>query len=353
MSPKNIPEEPMNSTSQIEPFPLGPETTGHLVAEAHLTYLKSTVRALIDSTEQGLIQALKDSSGTTLIDMTDDEWKQLAVTALTIGSSALDKIEKKLSLQAAKYHWAKGYDYRPIATQIHTIATPARKIINGLNFRAKCVRAVIKVQTAETAMEEAKALRVRSIIDLKDIVAWQADSYAVFEKDKTVHSRFHPNYKKEWTEFCEEWNASKIDMRYYSGNSLESIYQKYLSRLTEESNKSNIKWEPVLQKDGRTSRPDGILGSGFPFELKRKPGQLTFAITIPTLTDSELHATALDLMDVIEKVTGLENVEIGFNGAKDPNILEVILFGSYTSEQSKLALNEIDTYLKQHFSDRT
>jgi hypothetical protein len=343
----------MSSTSQIEPFPLKSDTTGRDLAEAHLKYLKSTVDELAEQTVSQLIDALKSSSGPTLIDMSEDQWKQLANSALTIGSGAIDKITRRLTLQAAKYGWLQSYDYRPIATQIHAIATPARKIINGLNYRGKCVRAVLKLQNFDSANDAGKELQLRKVTNLEELRSWQSDCFAVFERDKTVSERFHSMYSKEWFEFCDEWNAAKIEMRYFGGIGFEAILAKYLVRLSEESSKSKIQWEPALSSMSQSSRLDGVLASGFPFELKRKPGQLTFAITIPILTDSELHATALDLMDVIEKVTGLDNVEIGFNGAKDPNILEVIIFGSYTSEQSKLALSEIDTYLKQHFSDRT
>ncbi len=285
--------------------------------------------------------------------MCDEEWEQLASTALTIGSPALDKIEKKLTLLSAKHAWTQGFDYRPIATQIHTIAGPARKTINSLNFRSKCVRAVLKVQSTQNATEAIAELQNRMISNLEDVIKWQADSVAAFENEKSVNPSFRSNYVKEWIDFCGEWNSAKIEMKHKSERSLESIFENSLMLLTQESKKSKIQWEPVLRSSGKISRPDGIMTSGFPFDLKRQPGQLTIVISIPKLTDSELHNTAVDLMDVIENVTGLVTVEIGFNGAKDPNILEVIFFESYTTEQLKLALSGIDTYLKEHFSHRT
>ena len=335
----------MNSISELEPFPLSPSASGQSLAQAHLNYLKTTVTSLAESTQEGLIKALKDSSGTKMIEMSQDQWQQLAGTALTIGSSALDKITKKLSIQSAMYGWAQGYDYRPIATQIHALATPARKIINGLNFRGKCVRAVLKVQESEVKTEELIELRQRSISNLEEVIQWQADSYAAFVTAKVVDKRFHPNYKKEWEDFCDEWNASKISMRHSSGKSLESIYIKYLAKLTEESNKSHIKWEPVLNLGGTISRPDAVLRSGFPMNFKRKPEQLSFLIDIPNLSNTDFNAISLDLMELIEQVSGIKNVETERDPINSPNILQVDILGEFTIEQSRLALGEIDSYL--------
>ena len=339
----------MDPVSPLEPFPLSPPATGKSLSQAHLNYLKSTVTTLAASTQEGLIKALKDSSGTNMIEMTDDQWQQLAGTALTIGSSGLDKIAKKLSIQAAMYGWAKDYDYRPIATQIHAIATPARKIINGLNFRGKCVRAVLKVQSSDTKNEEILELQQRSISSLQEVIKWQGDNYDAFEKDKAVDKRFHPNYKKEWVDFCGEWNASKIDMSYFSGKSLESIYFTYLKKLNEESNKSKIQWEPVLNLSGKVIRPDAVLRSGFLMNFKRKPEKLSFLIDIPNLDYTEFNAISLDLMDLIEQVTGIKHVETGRDMHKSPNVLQVDLLGEFTMAQSKVALGEIDSYLMKRF----
>ena len=342
-------EEPMSSTSQIEPFPLKSDTTGRDLAEAHLKYLKSTVDELAEQTVSQLIDALKSSSGPTLIDMSDDQWKQLANSALTIGSGAIDKITRRLTLQAAKYGWLQSYDYRPIATQIHAIATPARKIINGLNYRGKCVRAVLKLQNFDSANDAGKELQLRKVTNLEALRSWQTDCFAVFERDKTVSERFHSMYSKEWFEFCEEWNAAKIEMRYFGGVGFEAILAKYLVRLSEESSKSKIQWEPALSSMSQSSRPDGVLASGFTINFKRKPEQLTFLIEIPDLTNSEFNAISLDLMDLIEEKTGIKYVETGRSLKNQPDVLEIDILGEFTAAQSKLALNEIDTYLTKRF----
>ena len=307
------------------------------------------MEALTDRTEDELIEALKASSGSTLVDMSDGQWKQLASAALTIGSFAIDKITRRLTLQGAKNGWSQGYDYRPIATQIHAIATPARKIINGLNYRGKCVRAVLKVQNFESVNSAGKELQVRLVTNLDQLKKWQSDSFVVFEKDKAVNERFHSMYQKEWEEFCEEWNAAKVELRFYSGSGFESILEKYLMRLSEESSKSNIQWQPVINVEGKRSRPDAMLTSGFTVNFKRKPEQLTFLVDIPNLTNSEFNSISLDLMDLIEQKTGIKCVETGRNLTNDPNVLQIDILGEFTMEQSKLALSEIDTYLTNRF----
>lgn len=339
----------MSSTSQIEPFPLKSDTTGRDLAEAHLRYLKSTVDELAERTVAQLIQALKSSSGQTLDDISDDRWKGMANAALTIGSQAIDKITRRLTLQAAEYGWEQSYDYRPIAMQIHAIATPARKIINGLNYRGKCVRAVLKVQNFDSTNEAGKELQLRKVTNLDQVRKWQSDCFAVFEQDKTVSERFHSMYSKEWFEFCEEWNAAKIEMRYFSGIGFESILDKYLMRLTEESSKSKIRWEPVLSSSDSRSRPDAILSSGFTIDFKRKPDQLTFLITIPQLKHSEFNSISLDLMDLIEQETGIKYVETGRNLKNDPEVLQIDILGDFTMAQVKRALGVIDKYLTKHF----
>jgi hypothetical protein len=281
--------------------------------------------------------------------MSDEEWEQLASTALTIGSSALDKIEKKLTLLSAKYAWAKGFDYRPIATQIHAIAGPARKTINSLNFRSKCVRAVLKVQNTQNSTEAIAELRNRIISNLEDVSMWQADSVVAFENEKSVNPSFRSNYVKEWWDFCGEWNSAKIEMKKVSDRSLESIYENSLMRLTEESKKSKIQWEPVLNIAGTRSRSDALLTSGFTVNFKRKPEQLTYLIDIPNLTNTEFNSISLDLMDLIEQVTGIKHVETGRDSRNSPNVLQVDLMGEFTMAQSKVALGEIDSYLVKRF----
>jgi hypothetical protein len=339
----------MNPSKDIEPFPLTAFTTGREIADAHLEYLKTTVETMTERTVNELIAALKSSSGSTLIDMSDDQWEQLANSALTIGSQAIDKITRRLKLQAAKYGWSQGYDYRPIATQIHAIAAPARKIINGLNYRGKCVRAVLKVQHSQSSGESESELHARLVTNLEQIQLWQSDSFAAFEKDKSVKERFHSMYKKEWDEFCSEWKTSKIEMRHFSGIGFESILIKYLMRLSEESSKSKIQWEPVLNFDGKIRRPDAVLSSGFMMDFKRKPDKLTFLINIPNLSNSDFNSVSLDLMDVIEQATGLKHVETGRDALSNPSILQVDRLGEFTMEQSKRALGEIDSYLMKRF----
>ena len=305
--------------------------------------------ALTERTENELIEALKASSGSTLIDMSDGQWNKLASAALTIGSFAIDKITRRLTLQGAKNGWSQGFDYRPIATQIHAIATPARKIINGLNYRGKCVRAVLKVQNFDSTNNEGKELQVRLVTNLEELKKWQSDSFVVFEKDKAVNERFHSMYQKEWEEFCEEWNAAKVELRFYSGSGFESILEKYLMRLSEESSKSNIQWQPVISVEGKKSRPDAMLTAGFTVNFKRKPEQLTFLIDIPNLSNSEFNSISLDLMDLIEQKTGIKYVETGRNLTNDTNVLQIDILGEFTMEQSKLALSEIDSYLTKRF----
>jgi len=295
------------------------------------------------------VKALQDSSETTLLNLTEEEWVQLASTALTIGSSALDKITKKLSLLSAKHGWAQGFDYRPIATQIDAIATPARKIINSLNYRSKCVRAVLKVVDTENANDIARELQNRTVSNLEDVIQWQADIVDEFENAKSVKVSFHANYRKEWLDFCEEWNSAKIEMKNVSGRSLDSIFEKHLRRLIEESGKSKIQWEPVFVAGGKSFRTDAVLTSGFSMNLKRKPDQLTFLIDIPDFTSSDFNAISLDLMDLIEQKTGIKYVETTRDQVKSPTVLQVDLIGDFTTAQSKIALEAIDGYLAKRF----
>ena len=339
----------MNSNSQTEPFLLGPDTTGRDLAEAHLRYLKATVDELAERTVNELIDALKASSAPTNVEMSDDQWRQLANAALTIGTLAIDKITRRLTLQAAKYGWSQSFDYRPIATQVHAIASPARKIVNGLNYRGKCVRAVLKVQNFDSENIAGKELQARRVSNLEQLRTWQSDSFAAFAQDKTVSERFHSMYAKEWFEFCEEWTAAKIEMRYFNGFGFESILTKYLMRMTEESSKSKIQWEPVINSGGRISRPDAILTAGFTIDFKRKPDQLTFLINIPNLSHTQFNEISLDLIDLIERGTGIKYVETGRNLKNDPDVLQIDILGDFTMAQVKRALGEIDNYLTKRF----
>ena len=332
----------------MTPFKLTPQTTGADLAAAFQVYLAEATAHLETQTTLELISAIKASSSTSELGLSEKDWERLANAALTIGSQAIDRVTRRLSIQGAAIGWSPGFDYRPIATQIHALANPARKIRNAIAHRAKCVRAVLKIQEQKFETPLGAELASRTFATLVEVRNWQTESFLAFEKEGSVSERFHTVYKKEWNEFCEEWNSASIEIKQYSKSGLGSIFEKYLVGLTNESNKSKIQWQPVLNKDKTRIHADAKLSSGIPVDFKRRQESFTFSMHIPDMRQSDYNTISLDLMNLIEITTGLKHID-SMRGGKDPDILNIDVYGEYTLAQAGKALEAVDLYFQKRY----
>jgi hypothetical protein len=327
---------------------IGQDTTGAALASACLEYLKGATSRFDDQTTQELVAAIKKASQGAELNLSDKDWTRLADAALTIGSGALDRLTRRITILASASGWSPDFDYRPIATQIHAMSGPARKIRNAIAHRAKCVRAVLKIQTDSNSTEFAVELANAKYSTIDEVISWQQGSFKAFELQGSVSLRFHSMYYKEWEEFCKEWNDFNFGKIGLKTSGLESIFEKYITDLSNESTKFKLQWNypigPELSYLRVTSK-DLIT-----FDFKRKAENFTISIRIPNMQQKDFNSISIDLMDLVENTTGLKHIDT-LRGGKDADLLNVEVYGNYSMDQLKTVLNEFEKYFEQKYPD--
>lgn len=317
---------------------IGPDATGGDLAVACLAYLRGATSRLDDQTTLELVAAIKKASQGEELNLSEKDWTRLADAALTIGSEALDRLTRRITILAAASGWSKDFDYRPIATQIHAMSGPARKIRNAIAHRAKCVRAVLKVQSEDNATGYAEELTGAKYTSFDAVIFWQRGSFKAFELQGSVNTRFHSMYLKEWDEFCEEWNEFNFGKVGKKSARLESIFEKYIRDLSNESAKFKLQWNyaSVTNKEKIT------------FDFKRKSENFTISIRIPNMQQKDFNLISIDLMDLVETTTGLKHIDT-LRGGKDADLLNVEVYGDYSMDQLKTVLKEIEQYFEKNY----
>ncbi len=334
--------------SEMDRLSLGSATTGADIAQSCLAYLRENTAKLETQTTLELIQAIKGSSRNFKLDFGDRDWVRLADAALTIGSEAMDRVTRRLTIQGAAMGWSTDFDYRPLATQIHAVAGPARKIRNAIAHRAKCTRAILKAQDLKNSIGLGHELAGTRFATTDQVRDWQKRSFYLFEKIGSVNPRFHLMYQKEWLNFCDEYNAFNFGITTYSTEGLQSIFEKYLLGLSKEASKFNLRWDFVDKSDSTTSALKSKLNSNITYDFKRKEDQFTISIRIPEMNQNTYNSVSLDLMELIELKTGLKHID-AIRGGKDPDLLNIDVYGEYAMGHIKSALSEIEKYFQQKY----
>lgn len=325
---------------------LSPDTSGAVLSAACLAYLKSATSRLDDQTTQELVAAIKKASQGAELNLSDKDWTRLSDAALTIGSEALDRLTRRITILATASGWSTDIDYRPIATQIHAMSGPARKIRNAIAHRAKCVRAVLKVQTEGDVTGYAKELANSKYSTFDAVYSWQQGSFKAFELQGSVNSRFHSMYHKEWEQFCKEWNEFNFGKVSMKPAGLESIFEKYIRDLSNEASKFKLQWNYALNTNQSFLR--GESKNRITFDFKRKAENFTISIRIPNMQQKDFNSISLDLMDLVETTTGLKHMD-SLRGGKDPDLLNVEVYGDYSMDQLKTVLKEIEQYFEKKY----
>lgn len=325
---------------------LSPDTTGAVLAATCLAYLKGATARLDDQTTEELVAAIKKASQGAELNLSDKDWTRLADAALTIGSEALDRLTRRITILATASGWSTDFDYRPIATQIHAMSGPARKIRNAIAHRAKCVRAVLKVQTESNATGYAEELAGAKYSTIDAVISWQRGSFRAFELQGSVNSRFHSMYHKEWEEFCNEWNEFNFGKLGTQTAGLESIFEKYIKTLSSESSKFKLQWNYPQSNNLSFLRVESK--NRITFDFKRKPENFTISIRIPNMQQKDFNSISIDLMDLVEMTTGLRHIDT-LRGGKDADLLNVEVYGDYSMDQLKTVLNEIEQYFEKKY----
>jgi len=319
---------------------LKPNTDGSMLSSACLAYLKSVTSRLDAQTTNELVAAIIKASHGTEFNLSEKDWIRLADAALTIGSDALDRLTRRITILATANSGSSDTDYRPLATQIHALAGPARKIRNAIAHRAKCVRAVLKAQTENEISGNAEDLQMNKYPTEDDVIVWQQASFKIFETQGSVSSRFHSMYFKEWEEFCKEWNEFNFGRIGNKNIGLESIFEKYILGLSNEATKFKLLWNDATSAGLKSSLDKK---NYITFDFKRKAENLTVSVRIPNMQQKDFNVISIDLMDLVENSTGLRHIDT-LRGGKDAELLNVEVYGDYNMEQLKIVLKEIEKY---------
>jgi hypothetical protein len=206
------------------------------------------------------------------------------------------------------------------------------------------VRAVLKIQTENAPTGYAKELLAAQYSTIDQVISWQQGSFKAFELQGSVNVRFHSMYHKEWEEFCKEWNDfnfGKVGMKIIG---LESIFEKYIIDLANESSKFKLQWNQTLSRNLSlltVANKDKIT-----FDFKRRTENFTISIRIPNMSQKDYNTISLDLMDLVERSTGLKHIDT-LRGGKDADLLNVEVYGKYSMEQLKIVLEEIEQYFER------
>jgi hypothetical protein len=155
-------------------------------------------------------------------------------------------------------------------------------------------------------------------------------------------------YHKEWEEFCKEWNDFNFGKVGSKIIGLESIFEKYIIDLSNESSKFKLQWNQASRQN--LSFLTVASKNKITFDFKRRTENFTISIRIPNMSQKDYNIISLDLMDLIESSTGLKHIDT-LRGGKDADLLNVEVYGTYSMDQLKTVLGEFEKYFKQKYPD--
>jgi hypothetical protein len=153
-------------------------------------------------------------------------------------------------------------------------------------------------------------------------------------------------YYKEWEEFCKEWNDFNFGKIGLKTSGLESIFEKYITDLSNESTKFKLQWNYPIGPELsylRVASKDLIT-----FDFKRKAENFTISVRIPNMQQKDFNSISIDLMDLVENTTGLKHIDT-LRGGKDAELLNVEVYGNYSMDQLKTVLDEFEKYFDQKY----
>lgn len=240
----------------------------------HMTFLLNQERAQLNKKLEKIFRHSLDDLpfGSSDLTQTPQYWERLVDACTTVGSRALDVIEKRLRIIGHTLQWDAGVDYRTLAHQMYLATDQARKMKNVYMQRRKCVQAVIKaVEAYETKYPEDPAPS-QDLLEpsFQAFQNWMTKSFSIFRQGSKVNPRFHDMYWLEWEQFCEEYyDLKKRDAD--PDSIFESYYEKYAIELEKSLRKGPYNFRP------RASKPnlnDIDLSKDLALNLKLNSGEL-------------------------------------------------------------------------------
>jgi len=254
----------------------------------------------LDSERRKIDKALEDAFqlglhvfpiGSSEITKTPGYWNKLVDACTTIGSRALDRIEKRLRVIGHGLHWEPDLDYRTLAHQLYLATDQARKLQNSYQQRRKCVRAVLKNIDDNEKIDgryktDLGAVRGNSPIFFEE---WFERAFSLFKIDSKVNSKFHDMYGKEWRQFCQDFLEISLQKSEYE-KIFDLLYRDYLDQLQKRLSKGTYRF-------GTVARPsnDIDLSNDIALNLKLNSGELILMYEFQ-------KPTSINIMDLSQEV---------------------------------------------------
>ncbi len=231
----DIPKKVILSVKPVlyQPVPLSELRDGLRLRREMGLYLEAERRKVDQELEKAFQQGLWPFPiGSSEITKTPGYWNKLVDACTTVGSRALDRIEKRLRIIGHGLHWEPDFDYRTLAHQLYLATDQARKLQNSYQQRRKCVRAVLK------NIEENEKMDGRYKTDLGTVRGdsanffeeWFDKAFQYFTSHSKVQPKFHDMYRKEWLSFCEDFLKVSLAKSKYEEN-FDKMYLEYLAQL--------------------------------------------------------------------------------------------------------------------------
>ena len=266
------------------------------IRESMRAQLENERRFLDDMLERTFRDALRELPlGSSEVGRSPQYWERLVDACTTIGSRALDVIEKRLVLIGHSMHWDSNLDYRTLAHQLYMATEQARKMKNVYMQRRKCVQAVLKATTQ--VLDSDKSIRLP--VPLQDIYGLDPMSFGhlieryfeFFKSTTGVNRRFFDMYKFEWKDFCQDFlEVSRKDSQ--GETILRSHYEKYALELEKQLTRSDFSFQ--TQKFS-AKRNDIDLSDELALNLKLNSGELIMMYEFQ-------KPTSVNIMDLSQEI---------------------------------------------------
>ena len=307
----------------------------HEVREGMRAYLDYERKLLDENLERIFRQSLRELPlGSSEIANAPQYWERLVDACTTIGSRALDVIEKRLMIIGHSMHWDPNLDYRTLAHQLYLATEQARKMKNVYMQRRKCVQAVLKAVDIYEERNPEKRMTLRDLYGLNqsDYNAWSQHAFKLFVTQTSVNPRFFDMYSAEWERFCKDF----IEVRSRQPDTervFRSYYEKFALELEKQLSKGGFSFQ--TQKPG-PKRNDFDLSENLALNLKLNSGELIMMYEFQKPTDvdimslsSEIFFTLMDkykieFLGVIPINTGNKGIRVEFPKPDKPELLQSI-----------------------------
>ena len=289
--------------------------------------------------EENLVRSFRISLHKLLVGSTEianapQYWERIVDACTTIGSRALDVIEKRLVVIGHSLRWDPNMDYRTLAHQLYLATDQARKMKNLYMQRRKCVQAVLKAIEADQEKKPQSKVLYGDLMRLtyEDYLGWSKNAFNLFTTETNVNPRFFDMYMTEWLRFCDDFrgikNLNKDSERIY-----RSYYEQYAFELEKQLSMAKFSFQ---SQSSSPKRNDIDLSKDLALNLKLNSGELIMMYEFQKPTDvdimtlsSEIFFTLMDkykieFLGVQPISTGNKGIRVEFPKPDKPDLLQSI-----------------------------